>query len=387
MADAARPRPTDLERLTLDIEYVQELLLDLLLIHSPTGFTDAIVHRVGEELERLDIPFELTRRGAIRADLAGARASPDRAIVAHLDTLGAMVKALKPNGRLAIAPIGTWSSRFAEGARVSIYTDTGCRRGTILPLKASGHTFGDEVDRQPRSWDYVEVRVDEAALDQQALAGLGINVGDYVGVDAQPELVEHSGYLNARHLDDKAGVAVLLGAAKAVRASGRTLPVDCHLILTISEEVGSGSSHTLHRDVAEMVTVDSATQAEGQNTSEHGVTIAMMDSSGPFDWHLNHRLIDLCDANGIPHQRDVFAHYRSDSASAVEAGNDLRTALLCFGVDASHGWERTHLDALQSLGDLLVQYMLSAPTFLRDQDELATLEGFPTQPVEPVEEA
>ena len=37
------------------------------------------------------------------------------AIIAHIDTLGAQVKEIKSNGRLALVPVGHWSSRFAEG--------------------------------------------------------------------------------------------------------------------------------------------------------------------------------------------------------------------------------------------------------------------------------
>ena len=369
----AAPRPT------VDVEYITGILLELLAVPSPAGYTDEIVHVAGRELERLGVPFELTRRGAIRADLAGRVTSPDRAVVAHLDTLGAMVTALKPNGRLGVAPIGTWSSRFAEGARVKILSEGGFRTGTVLPLKASGHAFDHDVDIQPTDWDHIEVRVDEVVQHDQDLRDLGLRVGDYVAVEPDP-CVTPSGFINARHLDDKGGVAVLLGAAKAALASGRELPVDCHLVLTISEEVGSGSSHTLHRDVAEMVTIDSAPQAPGQAAIEFGVTVGMMDSSGPFDYHLTHKLIRLCERHEIPFQRDVFRHYRSDSASAVDAGNDLRTALVCFGVDASHGWERTHTHALQSLAELLALYMLSEPTFERDAEELTSLDGFSRMP-------
>ena len=384
MTLARHPTPSPGAGPTIDTEYIVDLLLELLAIPSPAGYTDEIVHRTGQELERLGVPFEITRRGAIRADLPGRVATPDRAIVTHLDTLGAMVTALKPTGRLAIAPIRTWSSRFAEGARVKILSQSGCRTGTVLPLKASGHAYDHEIDAQPVSWDHVEIRVDEVARHDQDLHDLGLRVGDFIAVDSHPQRTP-SGFLNARHLDDKAGVAVLLGAAAAVLASGRQLPVDCHLIFTISEEVGSGSSHTLHRDVAEMVTIDSAPQAERQQASEFGVTLAMMDSAGPFDYHLTHKLIHLCEDYEIPFQRDVFRHYRSDSASAVEAGNDLRTALACFGVDASHGWERTHTHSLQSLAELLALYMLSEPTFKRDAEEMGPLAGFPRLPTKPGE--
>ncbi len=355
-------RPAGTARRTdpvLDMDYVLATLEALLDIRSPSGYTDEIVRWTVNELQRLGLGCELTRRGAIRADIGGEQHSPDRAIVAHLDTVGAMVKDLKPNGRLEILPIGTWSALFALGARVTILTRDGLRRGTILPLKASGHTFGDEVDTQPIAWNHLEVRVDEPVRSAADLARIGVGVGDYVAVDPQMEI--SGGFINARHLDDKAGAAVLLGAVNALAASGHRPPVDCHLIFTISEEVGSGASHALHGDVAEMVTVDNGTVAPGQHTAEFGVTIAMMDQSGPFDYHLTHDLLGLCATHDIRHARDVFRHYRSDSASAVDAGNDVRTALICFGCDASHGWERVHVDSLRALGDLVLRYVLSAP--------------------------
>jgi peptidase M42 family hydrolase len=365
--------------LIIDMGYLREMLVRLLEIPSPTGYTDRIVHFACNELQKLDIPFELTRRGAIRADLAGRTSSLDRAVVAHLDTIGAMVRELKRNGRLAIAPIGTWSSRFAEGARVTVFTDQGSLRGTILPLKASGHVYGDEVDSQPVNWDQVEIRVDEAALSSDDLAALGLHAGDWVAVDPLPE-IRPSGYINARHLDNKAGVAVLFAAAKAVLESSAPLPLDCHLLLTISEEVGSGASAVLHGDVAEMVSIDSAPLHGGHNLCERGVSVAMMDSSGPFDYHLTHRMLELCRDHGILHRRDVFKHYRCDAASAVEAGNDLRTALVCFGVDATHGYERTHFDSLQATARLIAEYMLSEPVVWRDRYNLGPLNGFPLQP-------
>ncbi len=259
-----------------------------------------------------------------------------------------MVKGLKNNGRLQVVPVGHWSSRFAEGARVSLYTDKTIHRGTILPLKASGHTFNEEIDTQPVSWDNLELRVDEDLHSQKDLEDLGIAVGDFIGIDSRPEILQN-GFINARHLDDKAGVAALLTAAKFIVDNEIQLPVECHLLFTISEEVGSGASAVLHGDVAEMVSIDNGTVAPGQNSAEHGATITMADSTGPFDYHLTHHLLNLCQNNSISYQRDIFKYYRCDGASALEAGNDIRSALIAFGVDASHGYERTHMDALVSV--------------------------------------
>ena len=368
-----------MKAIPIDTEYLLETLLKLLFTPSPSGYTDRVVHLVSEELERLGVPFELTRRGAIRATLKGEAARPNKAIVAHVDTLGAMVKALKPNGRLQLVPVGHWNARFAEGARCTLFTDIGQHRGSILPLKASGHTFGPEIDSQPGGWEHVEFRIDERVFDLDGLLRIGVHVGDFVAVDTQPEVTE-TGFINARHLDDKAGAALLLAAVKAVKQTGVALPVDCHPLFTISEEVGSGASGALHQDVAEMLTIDNGTTAPGQNSSEFGVTICMADMGGPFDYHLTHRIIQICQEFQIQHQRDVFKFYRSDSAAALEAGNDVRTALVTFGVDASHGYERIHQDALECIARLVAIYMQSPPLYARDRFEMGPRAGFPTVP-------
>lgn len=362
----------------IDESYLLETLATLLDIPSPTGMTDAAVMFVCRQLDQLGISYKLTRRGAIRADLRGVQYSPDRAIVSHLDTLGAMVKGFLPNGRVQVVPIGTWSARFAEGARGTVFTwDNRRIRGTFLPLKASGHVFNEDVDTQPISWDNLEFRLDERVHNPADVAALGIEIGDTIAIDPRPEFSDN-GFINSRHLDDKAGVAAVLAAAKAVLDAGVTLMMDCHLLFTISEEVGVGASHVLHGDVAELVSIDNGTIAPGQNTCEYGVTIAMQDSSGPFDWHLTRSLIELCQKHDIAFSRDVFRWYRSDAAAAVEAGNDIRTALLCFALDSSHGYERTHVDSIKALARLLSLYMQRPPLFARDAASIGPTGDLPT---------
>jgi putative aminopeptidase FrvX len=253
----------------------------------------------------------------------------------------------------------------------------------VLPLRASGHIYNNQIDTQPNTWDHVEIRVDQSCDSKGGLERVGLNVGDFVAFDAMPEITD-TGFVNARHLDDKAGVAILLAVARSIVENKTELPVDCHLIFTIFEEVGSGASAAVYGDVAEMVVIDHAPLGPAQNAIESGATIGMMDQTGPFDYHLSRKLCKLCETYALDYARDVFRHYRSDSASAIEAGNDTRTALVGFGVDASHGYERTHLASLKTVADLIGLYMQSDPTFLRDQKDLASLKGFPHQPARDV---
>lgn len=366
---------------TIDLQYLSDVLQRMLAIPSPTGYTDAVVRYVCEELQRLGIPFSVTRRGAILALYRGREVEGARAVVGHLDTLGAIVKMIKDNGRLELVPIGTWSSRSAETTRCTIFTEAGSFRGTILPLKASGHTFNDEIDTQPVSWSNVEVRIDADCHDRESTEALGIHIGDHVAIDPGTEFLEN-GYIVSRHLDDKAGCAAMLAAMQAMIAEKADTPVDIHFIFTITEEVGSGASAVLLEHVVSMLSVDNGTTAPGQNSRETGVTIAMADQVGPFEYHLTRKLIRLCETEGIPFQRDVFRYYRSDSASALEGGADVRTALITFGVDASHSYERIHIHALKSVAELICAYATSPVEIGRDVEELATLEGFTDQPMD-----
>jgi putative aminopeptidase FrvX len=175
---------------------------------------------------------------------------------------------------------------------------------------------------------------------------------------------------------------ILGGAGDPLPVLPETPPVDVLWLFSISEEVGVGASAVLTRDVASMVTVDNGTTAPGQGSREFGATIAMADQTGPFDYHLTRKLIRLCRDNDISHQLDVFRYYRSDSASALEAGHDVRTALITFGIDASHGYERIHMHALRSLAELITAYALSVVEITRDAEEIGPLAGFTTQPTE-----
>lgn len=366
--------------ITIDEAYLARQLKELLSIYSPTGYTDQVVRYTTRELEKLGLTAELTRRGAIRAIRQGSRRKAARAIVTHLDTLGAQVKMVKENGRLELVPIGHWSARFAEGARVTLFTEIGSFRGTILPPKASGHTFNEEVDTAPIGWTHAELRLDAVTRSKAETLALGIDVGDFVGIDPQPEFLDN-GFIVSRHLDDKAGVAIALAAIKALEESGRASPVDVHWLFTIAEEVGVGAASIVTPEIASMVTIDNGTSAPGQNSSEFGVTIAMADQAGPFDYHLTRKLVDLCRELDLPFQKDIFRYYRSDSASAIEAGHDVRTALVAFGIDASHGYERIHMHALASIAKLVAEYVVSPLEIERDAKDLAPgIRGFTRQP-------
>ncbi|MBD3894241.1 M20/M25/M40 family metallo-hydrolase [Halomonas sp. ML-15] len=340
--------------MSMDTFYLEEQLLALLAIPSPSLHTTSIADHLADELARLGLTTRRTVRGDLLAETPGS--APRRAITAHLDTLGAMVVGLKENGRLAVRPIGSWNARFADGARVKLHGEAGevLASGTLLPTLASGHVYNEAVDRLPADWAHIELRLDLVDTSPSALRQQGIEVGALVSIDSQPSVTD-SGFINARHLDNKAAIACLLAA---IRAGG--LPGDVRLVFSCAEELGVGITQVMFEGIEEVLNLDIAAQGEGQNVCHDGVTIAMLDSLGPLHPVATQRLIALCREHQIPFSRDCFPYYYCDGDAAAKAGLDVRNGLACFGADASHGWERVHRDSLLALSRL-VRAWLAAP--------------------------
>jgi putative aminopeptidase FrvX len=343
-----------------DLDYIQNLLVELCRTPSPTGLTEPAIAVVRRELAALDVPTSRTRKGALIAQLGGRAAEEPRVLSAHVDTLGAMVKGIKENGRLWLTQIGGYAWDTIEGEYCLVHTQRGHQiSGTVLTTRASAHVHGQELHRLERTDSSLEVRLDAHTTSRDETEGLGIAVGDFVSLDARTQVTD-AGYIKSRHLDDKAGVAILLGLARALRTGGLVPARATALFISVQEEVGHGAAAGIPAGIAEFVAVDMAAVGEGQTSSEHAATICIKDSSGPYDHGLSTRLRQLAHAEGIPYQVDVYPHYSSDASAALLSGGEFRTALVGPGVDASHSWERTHRDALEATARLLLAYVLDA---------------------------
>jgi putative aminopeptidase FrvX len=345
----------------VDGEYMLQQTAALCRIPSPTGFTLAAIDHVAAELARLGIPVRRTIKGALVADLEGGDASLGRrTLSAHVDTLGAMVKEIKDDGRLKLTRIGGYDWATIEGEYCTVHAGGGAREitGTILTTKASGHVHGSDLTKLKRNAESIEVRLDEPVRSDDDVRALEIEVGDFVSFDPRTTITP-SGYIKSRHLDDKACVAILLGVARAMQDSGLSPAAPASLFVSNYEEVGHGSSSGLPLDTVELIAVDMAAVGKGQSSDEFAATVCVMDSSGPYDFGLSRKLIDLARERGIDCRVDIYPNYASDVSQALRAGWDVRGGLVGPGVDASHSFERMHRTSLEETARLLIAYLLS----------------------------
>lgn len=346
--------------LPIDLEQMTAFLTGLLNIPSPTGFTEQAVAYLETALAPLPLSVRRTTKGALVAEWAGLRHDAPRALTAHLDTLGAMVKEIKDSGRLRLSKIGGYAWNTVEGEGCTIFTAAGRRvRGTLLIAKASSHVHGPETNEMKREDANMEVRLDERTTSQGQTRALGIQVGDYVAFDPRVESGS-AGFIRSRHLDDKASVAAIMGAVWAMAAAGLQPAQRTTLHFSTYEEVGHGAAAGIPADVVELLAVDMAAIGQGQESDEFNVTICAKDSGGPYDYELRRRLARLAQAAAIPYKLDIYPFYGSDGEAFWRAGGDVRVGLVGPGVEASHNYERTHVDALEHTAQLLAEYLRSA---------------------------
>ncbi len=317
----------------------------LIGIDSPTGFTKTAADYSVERLKALGYSPEKTNKGCVLCCLGGE----GRPVVfsAHLDTLGGMVAEVKSNGRLRLTRIGGMNPNNAECENAKVYTRSGkVYEGCMQMNDPSVHVNGD-YSKQERTWDSMELVLDEFTDSKAETEKLGIATGDYVCFDPRFRVTDR-GFIKSRFLDDKLSVAILLDFARRIKEDGLKLTRKVYIYITVFEEVGHGCSSGLPEDALDIISVDMGCVGQGLACREHQVSICVKDSHGPYNYELTGELIDTAKRLGLDYALDVYPYYGSDADAALDAGYDLRHGLIGAGVYASHGYERSHVKGAEN---------------------------------------
>ena len=249
-----------------------------------------------KQLEAMGYAPQLSNKGNVSVEIGGVGAP--LVLAAHVDTLGAMVRSIKDNGRLRPTTIGGHQWSTADGENCMVFT----RDGRMY-------------------------------------------TGDIIAMDPRTVITE-SGYIKSRFLDDKLSAAILLGVAHAVKEEGWKINRKVTLLFTVYEEVGHGGSF-VPADTEEMISVDMGCVG----------AICAKDSGGPYNYELVTELSNLAKSEGLDYAIDVYPHYGSDVEATLHSGYDIRHGLIGAGVYASHNYERSHMDGVENTYKLLRKYI------------------------------
>lgn len=338
---------------------IKDFLTKYMNIHSPGGYTRIALLECQREFESMGISTYFTKKGGLIATLPGKDTSKQSVISAHIDTLGGMVKEILPNGRIRFHKIGGGVYHSLEGENCTLITATGKSfRGSILPLKSSTHLYGPEGISGPRDEHTVAIRLDEKITCAQDVHALGIHVGDFVCMDTRLEITGND-YLKSRYLDNKACLAIVLDICKRWKENNITPEYTTLFYISHYEEMGHGVSNVFGDKVHEFIALDIGIVGDGQQSDEYKVSIAAKDAKTVYDFELRQKLTNLCQSHDIDYAVDVYNRYSSDASQAVSFGCDFKFACIGPGIDASHHYERTHMDALINTSKLIEAYLLA----------------------------
>ena len=333
------------------MNFIKEQLYTLTSIPSPSSFTTKVTDYLLSELSSLGYSPERSNKGNVFVTLGGS-GSP-LVLAAHVDTLGAMVRSIKENGRLRPTTIGGHQWSTADGENCTIHTRDGrVYTGVVLNKEPSSHVADQKTELIEEN---MEILLDENVASDQDTLALGIQTGDIIAMDPRTVVTE-SGYIKSRFLDDKLSAAILLGLARAVHEDAWKLNRKVSLLFTVYEEVGHGGS-VVPDDTEEMISVDMGCVGSDLGCTERMVSICAKDSGGPYNYDLITTLSNLAKEKKLDYAIDIYPHYGSDVETTLRAGYDIRHGLIGPGVYASHNYERSHMDGVRNTFELLKAYV------------------------------
>ena len=333
------------------LDYITDRLTELTAIPSPTSYTRHATDYLVRTLTDMGLAPEVSNKGNVLVELGG-QGNP-LVLASHVDTLGAMVRAIKDNGRLRPTTLGGHQWRTADGENCTVHTRDGrVYTGVVLNTEPSSHVADKDVDPVEKN---MEILLDENVSTKDEVEALGVQTGDIIAMDPRTTITK-SGYIKSRFLDDKLSAAILLGLARAVTAGEVRLTRKVSLLFTVYEEVGHGGS-VVPADTRDMISVDMGCVGSDLGCTERMVSICAKDSGGPYNYDVVSDLAAIAKANGLDYAIDVYPHYGSDVEATLTAGYDIRHGLIGPGVYASHNYERSHMDGVRNTYELLRTYV------------------------------
>ncbi len=333
--------------------YIFNFAKEILAIPSPSGYTQEVIDFIKEKSEELGYHTERSKKGNLIINVKG-QSDFTLGLSGHVDTLGAMVRSVSSDGSLKFTTIGGPIWPTLDGEYCTIHTRDGKDySGTFLSKSPSTHVFKDasSLNRSPEN---MVVRIDELVKNKDDVLKLGIAPGDFIFFDPKTTITK-SGYIKSRFLDDKISVAILFGLLKYLKDKSMTPKQNLVFIISTYEEVGHGASSI--PDVDELIAVDMGCIGDDLSCTEQDVSICCKDSSGPYDYNMISKLVKIAKDNDLKYVTDIYPYYGSDVSAAYHGGKDFRGALIGPGVHASHGMERTHIDAVENTLKLLLNYL------------------------------
>lgn len=336
-------------------EFIFDTIKKIMAIDSPSGYCKKVISEIDEIVSKLGYKTTSNKKGNLIIEVNGKDNDYCIGFCAHVDTLGLMVRSINDDGTIKFTKVGGSILPTLDGEYCRIITrNEGIYTGTILSTSPAAHVYNDSSSLE-RNEEKMYVRLDEKISKKEDTEKLGILAGDYIAIDTKTRITDKE-FIKSRYIDDKGGTTCVLELLEILSREKITPKNKLKIIISTYEEVGHGSAN-IPDDIDELIAVDMGCIGKDLSCTEYDVSICAKDSSGPYDYDITSKLINLAKENNLNYAVDIYPYYGSDVSAALKAGNNIKGGLIGPGVHASHGMERTHYDAMKNTVKLLTLYV------------------------------
>lgn len=320
---------------------LRDLTADYAAIDAVSGHEQRLVRRLVDDLRPFVDVVTVDPFGNVVATRLADEDAPTLMIAAHSDEIGAVVKAIEPDGTIRFAPIGGVVETLLVGRAVSINGHPG-----VIGVKAGHISSPAERLTAPAMRDlYVDVGFD-AASD---VAQLGIRTGDPISYVAPVRCLSNPDRISGKAVDNRISCAMLVEMAK--RLHGTKLPATLHLVVAVQEEVGlRGAQMITHRLNPTAAIVVDTMPAGGTPDVSATRDLSMEIGKGPvitlvsqstragaiMQPGMRRFLEGVAEEAGVPYQLALFYGGNSDAASVHLVRDGIPTGIVNLARRYSH---------------------------------------------------
>lgn len=322
-------------------ERLRDLTAQYAAIDAVSGHEQRLVRRLVDDLTPLVDVVSVDPFGNVVGTRLAAQDAPSLMVAAHSDEIGAVVKAIEPDGTIRFAPVGGVVETLLVGRAVSVNGQPG-----VVGVKAGHISSPSERLTAPAMRDlYVDIGFDTAADVRAA----GIHVGDPIAYVAPLRSLANPDRISGKAVDNRISCAILVELARALH--GTALPATVHFTIAVQEEVGlRGAQMITHRlNPTAAIVVDtmpaggtpdvSATRDLSMETGKGPVITLVSQSSRAgaiMQPGMRRFLQTAARAAGIPYQLGLFYGGNSDAASVHLVRDGIPTGIVNLARRYSH---------------------------------------------------
>ena len=315
------------QKTTLMESSIKDILFESLKISSPSGFEEQVIDLFQKTVSPYVDEIIVDANGNCIAHKKGC--GKKIMFMAHADEIGLMISYIDDNGFLYFKEIGGIDTNILPGLRVCIMGKEGPITG-VIGRKAIHLQDKNEGNKDLSPED---LWIDIAAKDK-ADALSKVQIGNVASFLAQPLLMSNT-IITSKALDDKIGMAVLVGLARNLQAI--STDDDIYLVASIQEELGARGAQMVTEaicpNVGIAIDVTHATDyptispaKDGDISLGKGVVIPV----GPnMNKGISQSLIDIAQQKGVPYQLEAIAKPTGTDARMIQdASTGIRTSLI-----------------------------------------------------------